>query len=156
MSGWQDDIPPKGNTLIDSLLPNLDDALGVRDSIGAKLRDVFILTRTWSGRSIGEGDFTDEVEQVKPTPYIVDYSQSLEIRDGGSIRSGDLMIKGISKHKYQTMTDVDCRVNQDTSNVQKFYFVNNMEYNVIHVKDNYVTWDVQVRKISDETNRVKT
>ncbi len=154
MSGWQNDVPPKGNTLIDSLIPNLDDVLGVRDSIGAKLRDVFILTRSWSGKNIGEGVFTDKTEQIKPTPYIVDYSQSIALRDGGAIRSGDLIIKGISKHKYPTMDKIDCRVDQSGLNVQKYYFINNMEYAVIQVKDDYVTWDIHVRKLSDETNKV--
>jgi hypothetical protein len=151
---WQKDRKPTQNTLVDGLKKNLNNILGVRDSIGAKVRDVFILTRTWGGEGIGVGNFTDDISQVLPSPYLVDYSHNIMVHDAGAVRGGDLIIKMISKESYPKESDVDCRVDQSNLNVQRFYFINNMSYNVIHVKDNYVTWDVQVRKIDDEKSKV--
>lgn len=152
---FKKDVPATEDTLVDSLRPGLNDILGIRDAIGAKKRDVFLLTRTWSGTNIGEGNFKDETTKVFPTPHLVDYSHSIMLHDGGAVRSGDIIIKSLSKLSYPQAKDIDCRVDQDLTNVQKFYFINNMEYTVIHVKDKYLTWDVQVRKISDETNKVQ-
>lgn len=151
---WQKDRAPSNNTLIDGLTDCLDSVLGVRDSIGAKIRDVFFITRKWSGPTVGEGNFKDTLSQMKPTPQIVDYSHSIMLHEAGAVRSGDIILKNISKHSYPTSEDVDCRVDQDKLNVQKFYFINNLMYNVVHVKDGYVTWEVQLRKIDNEQSNV--
>lgn len=151
---WQEDKQPEKNTLIESLKPGLNSVLGVRDSIGAKIRDVFILTRTWGGAQIGVGDYVDKLDQVKPSPQLVDYSHSVFVHEGGAVRSGDIIIKGISKSSYPAEEDIDCRVDQHRLNVQKFYFINNLMYNVIHVKDNYLTWEVHVRKLDSEQSKV--
>jgi len=151
---FQGDKKTQKNTLIDSLLPGLNNVLGVRDTIGAKVREVYKLTRTWAGRSIGEGDYTDQIVQVLPSPYLVDYSHSIMLQAGGSMRSGDIIIKNISKAAYPSESDVDGRVDQTTLNVEHFYFINNLHYTVIHVKDNYLVWDVHVRKVTDEGNKV--
>jgi hypothetical protein len=151
---WQKDRKPQKNTLIDSLIPNLDAVLGVRDLIGAKIRDVFFMTRIWSTKIVGEGEYNDVLVQMLPTPQIKDYSHSIMLHEAGAVRSGDIILKNISKHSYPLEKDVDCRVDQSKLYIQKFYFINNLIYNVIHVKDGYVTWDVQIRKIDDERSKV--
>ncbi len=137
------------NTLIDSLLPNVDDLLGVRDSIGAVLRTVFILTRTWSGKKPGEGVATDTKVQLLPTPDLKDYSHNIRLQEGGSVRQGDIFVRGLSKHKYPKETDIDCSTHSHS--VEKFYLIADRLYTVIIVKENYLTWDVQTRKYANQT-----
>jgi hypothetical protein len=137
------------NPLIDSLLPALDGILGVRDSVGAVLRTVSILTRTWQGGNHpGEGTPLDTVVQMLPTPFLKDYSHNLRLVEGGMVRQGDIMIRNISKHKYPTEDLVDCKT--PSKSIEKFYLIDDRLYTVISVKEDYVTWDVQVRKYSNQ------
>ena len=56
--------------LVDDLIDGIDDSLGMIDEIGAYKDEVYLVTRTWSGATIGLGTATDEERQVYPTPYI--------------------------------------------------------------------------------------
>ncbi len=136
------------NPLIDSLIPNLDSVLGVRDSVGAVLHTVGILTRTWSGPKPGEGEPKDTIEKVSPTPGIVDYSHDLRLREGGMLRQGDIILRGLSKHKYPKEELIDCTTPKKS--IEKFYLIDDRLYTVINVKEGYVTWNVQVRKYSNQ------
>lgn len=137
------------NPLVDSLLDCVDCALGVRDSIGAVLHKVGFLTRTWSGDRPGSGTASDEVVQMLPTPFIVDYSHDLRIREGGMVKQGDIILKNVSKHKYPAENLIDCTTT--SRSVEKFYLIDDRLYTVINVKESYVTWDVQIRKYSNQT-----
>lgn len=132
------------NDLIDSLLPNLDDTLGVRDSIGAVLHTVSILTRVWTGRQVGDGQASDTVAQILPSPGIKEFGHDLRLMEGGTIRQGDILVKGISKNKYPNEEMIDCSTTSPL--IEKFYLIDDRIYTVISVKEGYLTWDVQVRK----------
>lgn len=138
------------NPLIDSLLPNLDDSLGVRDSIGAVLHTVSFVTRTWEGgKKPGEGTPKDVVVQMLPTPFLKDYSHDLRLREGGMVKQGDIIMKNVSKHKYPTEDLVDGTTS--AKSIEKFYLIDDRLYTVINVKEGYVTWDIQIRKLSNQT-----
>lgn len=137
--------------IIDGLKGCIDSVLSVRDCIGAALHPVEIMTRTWSGERPGDGTAKEKTEVIKPSPYIVDYSHNLRLTEGGSIRQGDIILKNISKNTYPKETSLDCSV--DSPKVEKYYLINERLYTVIHVKENYLTWDVHLRKRSDETRR---
>jgi len=126
----------------------LDKILGVRDSIGANLHDVFIITRCWSGEEIGDGRVKESKLQVKPTPRIKDFSHNLRVTEGGSVKQGDLLLKGISKSKFPERRSIDLCSDDDL--VEKFYEIDCNLYRVISVVEKHLTWNVQVRRLSNQ------
>jgi len=129
-----------------SLLGCLDSVLGVRGDIGADLKSISIVTRTWSGKAPGDGVAHDETEEVHPVPGIRDHSHDIRLLQAGAVMQGDLILTSLSKNRYPTQDLIDCRV--DERNIEKFYQVGEFLYRVIHVKERLVTWDVQVRRLS--------
>lgn len=141
-----------GCDLISSLKDGcLDEILGVRDQIGANLAKTCIITRTWSGDQIGEGTYIDESVEVLPSPQVVNLSHSLRVVEGGQIKQGDLLLKMISQNQFPNESDIDGTSGSDV--VEKFYRVNGFDYRVISVVKNYLTWDVQIRRLTDQTRR---
>lgn len=132
--------------LIDDLTSVADDILGVRDTIGAAIHDVYIVTRTWSGAEPGDGTPTDVVAQMTPTPAIQDLAHNFKLLEAGRYKQGDLILKNISKQSYPTMDGV--RLKSTNKAVEKFYRVNGELYTVIHVRESYITWDVHIRKVA--------
>lgn len=128
----------------------VDAALSVRDKIGAKFHDVFIVTRTWTGEDIGDGVSSETEIQVLPTPQIVDYSMDIRLQTGSSIRQGDLILKGISCNKFE-LKDLHTQTEQDQ--VEKFYKINNEFYDVIRIRERFVTFEVHVRKTNEKDIR---
>lgn len=131
-------------SIVDAVLACTDSILSVRDQIGAIKHQVYMLTRTWSGDEIGEGTPTDSLTQILPTPHIVDLSHSLNIREGGMIKQGDLILKSISRQSYPNESDIDCT--KTIENVERYYFIDGRIYEVISVKRKYVTWQIQIRR----------
>ena len=74
----------------------IDKILGIREQIGAQLADVDLVERTWSGKRQGDGTFTDVVTRLSPAPEIVDYSHNIRTSEAGAVKSGDLILRGIS------------------------------------------------------------
>jgi hypothetical protein len=134
--------------LLDGLKDCLDDVLGIRDDIGAVLAPTYLVTRTWTGARPGDGTFSDDESQLLPSPYIVDLSHNLNIPDAGTIKHGDILLKNISKQSYPLESDLDG--SSDAKNIEKLYRIGEYLYQVIRVKNNYITWDVQVRRLSDQ------
>lgn len=132
--------------IISDLLPVIDSILGVRDSIGAVIQTAYIVTRTWTGTNAGEGTSSDVAVAVSPSPQIVDLSHNYRALAGGNYQQGDLLLKNMSKHTYSTYASVD--LTGTAANVEKFYRINSKLYQVVHVKESYVTWDVQIRKLA--------
>jgi hypothetical protein len=133
---------------IPSLLPNLDCVLGVRESIGADIQRVQLITRRWSGRERGDGDYTDEVLDVRPTPSLRSLAHNVRLTEGGSIKATDLFIGHISKNQFPNESDVDCSSSEST--VERFYRIGQYDYTVISVVEKHLTWDVQVRRRSSQ------
>ena len=133
-------------SVVEDLRASVNDILGLRDDIGAGLKPVSIVTRTWSGEEPGDGVPTDLEEPVVPSPYVVEYSDEYRIKEGGAVQQGDIMLRQISKQSYPTREFVDCSVIE--KNVEKFYRVGNALYRVIMVKERHLTWNVQLRKVS--------
>lgn len=135
-----------------SLLDCLDDILEVRDCIGAKLADCYIITRTWSGERPGDGTFTDVTEQILPTPNIKNLSHDVRVTEAGAYKSGDLILQSISKHMYPD--EAKLLTTTKSKKVQKFIKVGKHYYTTIGIVEHLVTWDIQIRKVSqDETER---
>lgn len=134
---------------IEDLKDVVDDVLQVRDDIGAIKDSVYIVTRAWDGDEIGDGNAVESKTIVYPSPWIVDYSHSLRITEGGNIKQGDILLKQISQDRYPNEIDVDCKTSSKL--IEKFYEIGGILYNVISVRKRYATWDVQVRRLKDQT-----
>ena len=137
------------NSIIDSLMPAIDSILGVRDTIGAALKPVYFVTRVWSGSEPGDGIAFDIATQMLPSPQIVDLSHNMRLIEGGGVKQGDIMLKLISKNSYPSI-DFIWRKSL-ARNTELFYQVGDYLYQVINVVEKHLTWDAQLRMLSDQT-----
>lgn len=136
------------NGLIDDcILDGIDCALEARDDLGAIKAKVYIVTRVWSGDQVGRGDYTDTSKQVYPSPEIVDFSHDLRVKEGGTVKSGDILLKSISRKRYSEY-DLDLSIADNQRYIEKFYCICDKLYEVVNVKMQYATWDVLIRRIS--------
>jgi hypothetical protein len=137
---------------IDSIKASIDPILNIRAMIGAVLHPVYIVQRSWSGTQIGDGSMKEVITEVLPSPGIKNYDHNLRVTEGGNIKQGDLLMKMISKNRYPLETDVDCSSSNPV--MEKLYKVGDFYYRVVSIVENQVTWDVQVRRLSDQTRRI--
>jgi len=138
------------SNLRDSLLPCVDKILSVRDDIGVTLHEVFLIERTWSGKRVGAGSFNEESQKISPSPRIVDIGHDVRVVAAGSVKSGDLMLTGISRNQYPD--ELTLRTDTVDRNVEKLYKVGKHFYRVVHIKEKLLTWDLHIRKVrKDET-----
>lgn len=137
---------PKG--IIDALLPVADSILGIRDSVGAVIDPVFFITRTWSGMAPGDGSAVDTKVQMLPSPGIKNYAQDIRLKEGGAIKAGDIVLFDVSRNKFQ---ESDLDGTSQSPRVEKFFLVGQKLYQVINLAKRYVTWDVQLRELTNQT-----
>lgn len=131
--------------IVAGLLDCVDDILSIRDCLGANLADCFLVTRTWTGERPGDGTYTDVTTQILPSPQIVDYSHNIRSTESSNVKSGDLILRDISKNK---IPDEDTlRTDSNMKNVEKYIKVGKHYYRTIHIKEELLTWEVHVRKI---------
>ena len=123
---------------------SLNNILSIRDKV-AILHAVFQITRTWQGEEVGSGEYTDDKVRIYPTPRLKEYGHDVRISEGGSIKQGDIILKGLSKENYEE-TDLECTTL--SPNVEKFWLIDDKEYTTINVKERMLTFDVQLRKRS--------
>ena len=129
-----------------NLLGCMDKILGVRENLGVQLADVSIITRTWSGKEVGEGSFTDSELIISPQPQIVDFGHDLRLNNSAAVRQGDLILKQISQNKFSRK---QLSAITGLKNVEKFYKLNDDLYVQIHLRERLITWDVHIRKLSN-------
>lgn len=134
--------------IIDGLLPNINDILGVRDSLGAALKPVYIVTRTWSGLEPKDGSSEDEEMQVLPSPRIVELSDVYKIKEGGAVEQGDILLKAVSKQTFPDKSVVDGSV--EDQNIEKFFKVGEVLYRVLNVREKFFTYEIQLRRVSKQ------
>lgn len=130
--------------IVDDILSVTNDILGIRDDLGAIKHTVYILTRVWSGLERGSGTPSDSITQVLPTPYVVDLFADIRLKEAGRVREGDILIKTISKQSYPTEDTINLSVNNNKT--EKFYYINGKIYEVVHIKQDYVYWDIHARQ----------
>jgi len=137
--------------IIDSLLPAVDSILGVRDSAGAVIQPVFFVTRTWSGTQVGDGTAKDVEVQMLPSPGLKNFAQDIRLKEGGAVKAGDIILTNVSKNKFK---EPDLDGSSPALNVEKFFRVGAKIYQVINVAEKYVTWDVQIRELTNQVRYV--
>lgn len=141
--------------ILDSLLPSVDSILGIRDSIGAVIRPVFFLTRTWyqdsdhtSQSSDISGYAKDVVVQMLPSPKVVDITQEIRTREGGSVNNGDVMLNSVSRSKYR-FEELDG--SSSANNIEQLYVVGVKVYQVVKVTEQYLTWRIILKELTNQT-----
>lgn len=135
-------------SILDSLRLNVNSILGLRDSLGVTKGLVYLVTRTWEGPEMGEGNYIDEEVQMLPTPYIFIFSAEDKIPEGGNVKLHDIVLRQISMQTYPTVDLIDC--SSDIENIEKLYRVDGSLYRVIEVTKKHVTWKVILRRLSQQ------
>ncbi len=135
-------------SLVDDLIGGLDDILSIRDELGAALKQVYFVTRTFAGTELGDGDYTETREQMLPSPKVVEFKLDTRIREGGNVKAGDIMLKMISKNSYPTEASVDCSTS--LANQEKFYELDGELYRCIGIGERLLTWSAHLRRVSDQ------
>lgn len=136
------------NGVVGALKEGLDEILGLRDSLGVALMPVYQVERTWTGEENGDGTASEVKTQILPSPRIVSMSDDSRVVTGGAVQLDDLMLKGISKSSYSTKNLIDGTT--AAQNIQKFYEVDGALYSVTNVQEKHLTWNVQIRKLSNQ------
>ena len=131
-----------------SLTKCIDSVLGICESIGADIKKVEIITRTWAGERPGDGTFEDISEGMNPLPCIKDLSHDVRVTEGGAVKQGDLILTGVSRNTYPEEDSL--RTDTGTRNVEKFYKIGDHYYRTINIKERLVTWEVHVRKVRQD------
>lgn len=134
--------------LIDDLKADIDSILGVRDDLGAVLKTVYFVTRTWSGTQAGEGTASDLAIQMLPSPGIRDFNHDIRLREGGAIKQGDILLTNVSGNSY---SEDQLDGSSPSTNIEKLFKVGGVMYQPISVRQKYVTWEVQLRRLSNQT-----
>lgn len=134
--------------VVNGLRDGLDGILGLRDSLGVALMPVYQVTRTWAGSEIGDGAATEVKVQVLPSPRIVLMSDDSRIVPGGAVQLDDIKLKMISKVSYPNKSGIDGT--SDNQKIEKFFEVDGMLYSIVNVEEKHLTWNVQIRKLSNQ------
>lgn len=134
--------------MIKGLIGASDAILSIRQNIGADLRKIYLVTRKWDGRRVGDGNVTETVCEVSPTPGIRDLSNDHRVKEGGAVQLGDLLVTMVSKKHFPAQSDIDC--SSDDNLIEKFFRVGDIFYTVIQTFEKQLTWDVQIRRKSDQ------
>ncbi len=140
------------STLVDSMKDSVNGILGIRETLGADLRRVYLVTRTWTGTGIknaGEGSATEELEELIPRPGIKNLTHQKRIaKEGGANAQGDLVIHGISKANYED--EARLRGESGDKKIEWFYKVGDYYYEVVSVTEKHLTWEVTLRRKTDQ------
>ena len=131
------------SSIVSGILEDIDDILKLRDELGAVKKPVYLFTWIWPQEK-GQGSPAQTIVQMLPSPYVINFSHSSKVQEGGSWKQGDLLLKHISKKSYPLEADVDCTVGDEVT--EKWYLIDGYRYEVISVVEDYVYWNVQVRK----------
>ncbi len=134
-------------SIIESLKDCSDAILGIRDSIGADLKKIYVVTRTWSGGEVGEGNVVDSEMILVNTPHIVDLSLNFRALEGGNVKQGDLLLKMVDKQRYPRETFEPTTLGPGQ---ERFMRIGEQLYTVIAVRERYLQFDIQVRPLSDQ------
>ena len=132
--------------VVAGLMGSVDSILGIRDSIGAALKEVSFYKRTWSGEEVGEGLSSSIVTSMKPSPRVVEYKDDFRVREGGVIKQGDIMLKMISKNLY-TESELNGIAEK---NIEMLFLVGEKLYRTVSVTEKHLTWNVLLRPLSDQ------
>jgi len=137
----------------------IEPALAVRDSVGAVKGHVYLVTRSWytdsalttAATTTQDGYASDEEEKLLPSPRLKTYYSDVALPSGGAIQKGDIQLTGISAASY-AREDLDATT--VNANEERLYRVGDKMYQVIQVSEQYVTWTVRLRELTNQKRYV--
>lgn len=141
MSGF-DPCDEFNNCILDAV----DCALEAKEEVCAFKAHVYLRTRTWSGQTVGDGTYKDEESRIIPVPTIQTFEHDMRIKEGGTVKSGDLLLKSISKKRYKE-SDLDLSIEDNQRYIEKFYVIRGKIYEVVSIEEQFATWSVLIRRI---------
>lgn len=130
----------------DCILEAVDCALQARADLGVDICKVSIVKRYWDEGEVGLGISRDYEYPVEPNPSIREFNHDIRLNDGGAIKKGDILVKGISRLRYTEESEIDGSVENPGDEI--FYKVCDKLYNVVSVSKKIGTWEVMVRRLS--------
>jgi hypothetical protein len=83
-------------TLIDDLIPVVDETRELIADLGLRRYSVALRLRTWDGGALGRGTATDVDTDVEPTPRVRPPSPHRIATSGGAVLDGDRVVDRIS------------------------------------------------------------
>lgn len=134
--------------IVDDILESIDDVLSIRNDIGAEKKACKLIVRQWSGERVGDGSKTETSTEIYPAPWVVEYKADSKVFQGGVVRFGDIMLKHISKRSFTDESEL--RAESSSSNKERFYEVGGILYQPVNVLEDYVYWNVHLRRLSDQ------
>ncbi len=132
----------------DCILEAVDCALEAKAALGVDICDVSLVKRYWDEGEVGRGIAKDYEYPIAPNPSIREYNHDIRLTDGGAIKKGDILIKGISRKRYENECDIDGSVENPGEEI--FYKICDKLYQVISVSKKLATWEVMVRRLSSQ------
>ena len=128
-------------SLRDDLIPCVDDARGMADELGLRVRPVDLVVRTWDGASMGLGTKTETATIISPTPKV----RAMDLREegpGGHVQAGDLMISRISA----ALSEATLRGEPLAPKSEFIWRVDGEAYQLIGLERRPFEWRAQVRR----------
>ena len=126
--------------LVERLRAKSAELYSIRDRIGLKAK-VHRLTVSHDGEP-GENPPVLEVEQVLPSPSIVNLQVRREVTGHGDSGGGSLMLKGLAweNHTRESLGNGD-----EAEGEQFFWLVDGYTYQTDAIEQNFVSWNVTLR-----------
>ncbi len=85
--------------LVDSLVPDVIDGLreDLHPAFGVRAYRVYRVIRTWTGRMVGDGQFTDDAGELRPRPRVAVWNGLKYVQATCGIRElGDVQLSEVS------------------------------------------------------------
>lgn len=133
--------------LITGLKGSMDSIFKIRDDLGAVIRRVHFVTRTWSSARIGDGTYEDEIVEMWPQAGIKDVSQDIRLSEGGALKAGDLLVHTVSKNRYPDRSLLDGTIPDGCKNIEKFLKIGDDLHVIVGVTESHLTWTIQARPL---------
>ncbi len=129
------------NAIVNALLPSLNALLSIREQT-AYIARLYRITRTYNIDGI---NYTETSAEITPVPYIKEHAKDFELKTMGELRKGDLSVKSISKATYTTASQLET-LSDPSSLVIYLYKFKNDYFTAMQVKENLLTWDMELVK----------
>ena len=108
------------NNLVDGLVEDVIDGLReeLHPQFGVRPYRVFLVTRTWTGRTVGDGRVTESEEEIRPQPDVVlgqvqSEEVSYRLEQAGIDEVGGLVLQEVSlTYTDEQLTGGDLKPNQ--------------------------------------------
>ena len=136
--------------LIDDMAEVYEDAMALKDEIGYKKTNVYLLTSTTTetidpNTNQSTSKTTHVWEQILPTPIVANLGLERQMMDGGELEQGSLVISQVPVSKY-TETQLKTANTQevDGATIEKYYVIDEKAYTANYIERKYLHWTINL------------